>query len=199
VVRKLVVVGTLAAASAVAVAGCGGSGAPSEPTQATTPPERNDRVGRIPAGWTRLVNRRAGFSVGIPPGWKARGARGATLVRSGDRLLAVSITADRSPDGRDLRPTNYVQRLVDALPGYRRLKVGRPVPVRRARYPGASLTATGTFRRTRVRQTIRAVALRRRGQVTYALLFFRTARSRGALYRPAINGMIRTFRGRAPG
>ena len=177
--------------------GCGGSDAP-KPPEPPRQAETDDRPARLPDGWTRLVNRHAGFSVGIPPGWKARGARGATLVRSGDRLLAVSITADRSSDGRGLRPANYAERLVMALPGYRKRKVGRPVPVRGARYPGASVAATGTFRRTRVRQAMRAVALQRRGRVTYALVFFRTARSPAALYRPAITGMIRTFRARAP-
>jgi hypothetical protein len=197
-VRRLVVVGTCVAAGAGAGAGCGGSDTP-KPPEPPTPPETNDRPARLPEGWTRLVNRHAGFSVGIPPGWKARGARGATLVRSGDRLLAVSITADRSSEGRDLSPANYSERLAKALRGYRKLRVGRPVPVVKAHYPGASITATGTFQRTRVRQVIRAVALQRRGQVTYALVFFRTARSPAALYRPAITGMIWTFRARAPG
>jgi hypothetical protein len=196
-VRRLVVVGTCVAAGASAGVGCGGSDTP-KPAEPPRRAETDDRPARLPTGWTRLVNRHAGFSVGIPPGWKARGARGATLVRSGDRLLAVSITADRSSDGRDLRPANYAERLVMALPGYRKRKVGRPVSVREAHYPGASVAASGTFRRTRVRQAIRAVALQRRGRVTYALVFFRTARSPAALYRPAITGMIRTFRARAP-
>jgi hypothetical protein len=197
-VRRLVVMGTCVATSAGVAAGCGDSDTP-RPPEPPRKPESNDRPARLPHGWKRLVNRHAGFSVGIPPGWKARGARGATLVRSGDHLLAVSIAADRSSEGRDLRPTNYAERLAEALPGYRKLKVGRPVPVPRAHYPGASVTATGTFARTRVRQAIRAVALQRRGQVTYGLVFFRTARSPAALYRPAITGMIRTFRARAPG
>ncbi len=196
-VRRLVVVGACVAAGAGAGVGCGGSDTP-KPAEPPQRPETDDRPARLPTGWTRLVNRHAGFSVGIPPGWKARGAQGATLVRSGDRLLAVSITADRSSDGQDLRPANYAERLVIALPGYRKRKVGRPVSVRGAHYPGASVAASGTFRRTRVRQAMRAVALQRRGRVTYALVFFRTARSPAALYRPAITGMIRTFRARAP-
>jgi hypothetical protein len=179
-----------------AFVGCGGSDSPSEPAG---PPERDDPAARLPSGWQRVVNRRAGFTVGIPPGWTARGARGATLVRSGDRLLAVSISADRSPEGQDLRPTAYVERLVKALPGYRRLRPGRPRPVSVAHYPGAFVFATGTFARTRVAQAIQAVALQRRGQVTYTLLFFRTARAPGALYRPAVAGMLRTFRARAAG
>jgi hypothetical protein len=180
-----------------AFAGCGDSDEPLPP-QEPTQPEKTDKPARLPEGWHRLVNRRAGFSVGLPPGWKARGARGATLVRSGDKLMAVSITADRSPDGRVLKPTAYAERLAQALPGYTKLKTGRPVPVTRAHYPGGSVTATGTFRRTHVRQAIRVVALQRRGQVTYALVFFRTEKSPAALYRPATAGMIRSFRGRAP-
>jgi hypothetical protein len=165
---------------------------------ATAPAERADRRGALPAGWARVVNRRAGFSLGIPPGWTARGARGSTLVRSGDRLLAVSITADRSPEGRELPPASYVRRLARGLDGYRRLEVDRPRALRGARYPGATVTATGTFARTKVRQALQVSALRRRGQVTYSLVFFRTARAPAAVYRAAIRGMLRTFRAGPP-
>jgi hypothetical protein len=145
-----------------------------------------------------VVNPRAGFTLGLPPGWTAQGARGATLVRSGDRLLAVSIGADRSPDGRNLPPATYARRTATQLPGYRGLRVGRPRALRGARYPGAEVSATGTFARTRVRQAIRVVAMRRNRQVTYSLLVFRTARAPESLYRAAIAGMIRTFRARPP-
>jgi hypothetical protein len=194
---RLAAAAGLAGICATGATGCGDSDKPLPPVEPTQP-EKTDRPARLPEGWKRLVNRRAGFSVGIPPGWKGRGARGATLVRSGDKLMAVSITADRSPDGRVLKPTAYAEHLIQALPGYTTLKVGRPVPQRGAHYPGGSVIATGAFRRTRVRQAIRVVALQRRGQVTYALVFFRTAKSPAALYRPAVTGMIRTFRARAP-
>jgi hypothetical protein len=194
--RRCLIAGACLAVAALS--GCGGSDKPLPPVEPTQP-EKTDRPAKLPEGWKRLVNRKAGFSVGLPPGWNARGARGATLVRSGDRLMAVSITADRSPDGKDLKPTAYVERLVGALPGYRKLKVGKPRPVPGAHYPGAQVAATGVFRRTHVRQAIQGVALQRRGRVTYALIFFRTARSPAALYRPAVAGMIRTFRARAPG
>jgi hypothetical protein len=190
---RLVVAGLLAAAVATAAAGgCGNDD--DGPRQVTQPEERADARGPLPKGWKRVVNRRAGFSVGIPPGWKARGARGATLVRSGDRLLAVSIVADRSPEGQTLPPVAYARRTARSLAGYRGLRTGPATRVRGARYPGGTATARGTFVRTRVRQVIRVVALQRRGQVTYTLLFFRAARSPGALYRPAIEGMLRTFR-----
>jgi hypothetical protein len=189
-----VAVGLAGAACAAVLGACGGSGEPA-PTVAQ---ERADRSAALPAGWQRVVNSRAGFTLGIPPGWTAQGAQGATLVRSGDRLLAVSIGADRSPDGRDLPPASYARRTATQLPGYRGLQVGRPRALRGARYPGAEVSATGTFARTRVRQAIRVVALRHGRQVTYSLLVFRTASAPASLYRAAIAGMIRTFRARPP-
>jgi hypothetical protein len=197
VARRLVLVGLLATVAAVGAAGCG-DGDGDEPRQATGPEERADPRGPLPKGWKRVVNRRAGFSVGIPPGWKARRVRGSTLVRSGDRLLAVSIAADRSPEGKTLPPKAYARRTARSLAGYRDLRVGVAARVRGARYPTGTVTAQGRYIRTRVRQAIRVVALQRRGQVTFALVFFRTARSPGALYRPAIEGMVRTFRAQPP-
>lgn len=192
--RRTVAIG-LGVACAAGLGACGDESPPAPPA----PEERADRRGPLPAGWTRVVNRDAGFSLGIPPGWTARGGRGATLVRSGDRLLAVSITADRSPEGRDLPPEVYARRTVRGLDGYRDLRIGRPRPLRLGRYPGGVVDATGTFARTRVRQAIRAIALRRRGQVTFALLFFRTARAPARVYAPALAGMVRTFRAGPPG
>jgi hypothetical protein len=180
------------------VAAAGGCGDDDPAPVSTTPQERADRRAPLPRGWDRVVNRRAGFSLGIPPGWRARGARGATLVRSGDGLLAVSIAADRSTDGRDLPPDVYVRRTANALEGYRALRVGRPRPLRGARYPGATVTASGVFARTNLRQAIQVSALRRRGQVTYTLISFRTDRAPAARYRAAIRGMLRTFRAAPP-
>ncbi|MDX6650405.1 MAG: hypothetical protein QOJ97_2356 [Solirubrobacteraceae bacterium] len=187
-------VGLAGAACAAGLGACGGS----EEPQRTVAQERADRRAPLPPGWRLVVNPRAGFTVGIPPGWTAQGARGATLVRSGDRLLAISIGADRSPDGRNLPPASYARRTATQLPGYRRLRVGRPRALRGARYPGAEVSATGTFARTRVRQAIQVLALRRDRQVTYSLLVFRTASAPASLYRAAIAGMIRTFRARPP-
>ena len=185
----------LAAGCAGALGACGDDD-PAPPPAAVK--ERADKRGRLPAGWKRVVNRPAGFSLGIPPGWTARGARGATLVRAGDRVLAASIAADRSADGRDLPPAVYARRTARGLAGYRKLKLGRPRPVRGTRYRGATVTATGTFARTRVRQAIQVTALRRRGAVTYSLIFFRTRRAPASVYQGAIRGMLRTFRAAPP-
>ncbi len=75
---------------------------------------------------------------------------------------------------------------------------GPPVPVLRAHYPAASVSARGVFRRTHAPGR-RAVVLQRRDQATYALVFFRKATAPGALYAPAEAGMVQTFRARKPG
>nr|MDQ6915975.1 hypothetical protein [Actinomycetota bacterium] len=67
---------------------------------ATAPQERADRRPALPPAWQRVVNPRGGFSVGVPPGWTVRGGPGATVVRSADRALAVSIAADRGDQGQ---------------------------------------------------------------------------------------------------
>ena len=183
------------------VACAAGAGACGDDDSGPAPPtvdERTDRPARLPAGWRRVVNSLSGFTLGIPPGWSARGAQGTTLVRSGDRVLAVSITADYSAEGRELPADAYARRTARSLAGYRGLRLGGARPLRGAHYPGATVTGRGTFSRTGVRQAIRVTVLRRRGQVSYSLIFFRTARVPGAAYRAAMAGMVRTFRARAP-
>jgi len=185
----------LAAIAVVGLAGCGGS---SQTRHATAPPETSDRRPPLPPGWRRVVNPQAGFSLGIPPGWTARGGHGSTLVRSRDRALAVSIAADRSPEGQTLTPARYAVRTMRALRGYRGLRVGGAHRVRGAHYPAAAAAGRGTFRRTHVRQAIRVIALQRPRRVTFTLLVFRNTGVPGGVYDAAVDEMVRTFRGQPP-
>jgi hypothetical protein len=119
-------------------------------------------------------------------------------VRSADRALALSIAADYSQQGGALSPERYARRTLAALPGYRRLRVGRARALRGTRYPGVEVPASGTYRPTGVRQDIRAIALQRRGVVTFSLLVFRNTRVPGAAYRAAVDEMVRTLRSQPP-
>ena len=191
--RAVVVVIGLAALSA----GCGGSGGGK--TAATAPPRSAsaDRRAALPRGWRRVVNPGSGFNLGIPPGWTAHGVRGATLVRSRDRGLAVSIAADYGQQGQALAPARYAAatlRALRALRGYRRLRLGSARPVRGTRFAAAAVTATGVYAPTGVRQAIRAIALQRPGVVTFSLLVFRNVRVAERVYRRALDEMARTFR-----
>jgi len=187
--RRLLVCLLLSAAPA----GCGGSSSSggSSPKEITDPP-----AAALP-GWTRLINDTAGFSLSLPPGWTTRrSGEGSTLIQSTDRALALAVSADRSNDGSDDPPTTYLPRTVPHLAGYRNLRSGRAVPVAGLRYPAASLAATGTFARTRVRQAITLYALHRPGIVTYTLAVFRSAAIPASRYAPYLQAILRSFRGR---
>jgi hypothetical protein len=179
------------------VAGCGSS-TPARPGPAGGPGETADKRPPLPPGWRRVVDRRAGFSLGIPPGWTAHGVRGATVVRSADRALAVSIAADRGGQGRTLRPRLYARRTLSALRGYGRLRIGHPRRVHGAHYPAAAVPAQGRYRRTGVRQAITAISLQRPRRVTFSLLVFRNASVAPGVYDAAVAEMVHTLRGQPP-
>ena len=185
----------LVPACAALVGGCEDG---DSPQQTPRPAEPADRRPALPPGWRRVINQRAGFSVGLPPGWTERGAQRTTLVRSGDRAVAAGIAADRSGDGRFLSLETYAERTVKRLPGYRDLRPGRVQRLRQTRYPTVTITATGTFRRTGVRQVVLLAAIRRPRTATFTLTFFRSTGSPSLLYAAAIEAMIRSFRAQAP-
>jgi hypothetical protein len=178
------------------MAACGDDGGDEPAREAQPPRERADREPALPGGWRRVVNQGAGFSLGIPPGWTARGAQGATVVRSRDGGLAISVVADRGQDARGTSAADYLQRTLMRLPGYSGLRVNSARPLRQARYPGAVASGTGTFTRTRVRQAISGYALQRPGQVTYTLLVFRSARAPANRYGGLLDQMLRSFTAR---
>lgn len=178
------------------LAGCGGGGqgaAPPDP-----PAEHADARPKLPAAWKRLVNQEAGFSLGLPPGWTGRGARGTTLVRSADRALAIAITADRSDDGQTAPLPLYARHTLLALPGYSGLHVGAVRSQAGTKYPAVTVRATGRYTATKVRQAIQLIALRRDHAVTFTMAVFRNASAPERTYAPALRIMLRTFRGQPP-
>jgi hypothetical protein len=145
-----------------------------------------------------VVNRRAGFNLGIPPGWRARGGPGSTIIRSRDRALAVSVTADRSAQGRRLNVASYARRTILDLPGYRDLKTGKVTRVVDTRYPAAAVKAAGVFQRTSLRQAIILFALQKRRTVTFTVIVFRSARVPRGRYAAVVSTLVRTLRAQAP-
>ena len=181
-----------ALACAALAAGCGNDSVQTA-SAPKAPAETRDTPPKLPSGWRRVVNLRAGFSVGIPPGWTARGAAGSTLVRSSDRALALTITADRSDDGRESDPKQYAARLVPQFPRYRKLQTGLAKPVKRTRYPTASVTASGVYSPTGVRQAIVVFAISRPHRVMYTISVFRAASTRAARYDKLLETLVRSF------
>ena len=175
-------------------AGCGDQASP----KTSTTRERSDAKAKLPDDWRRVVNKRAGFNLGIPPGWKARGGPGSTIVRSRDRSLAVSITADRSAQGRDLKVTTYARRAIGGLRGYRDLEVGDVTRVVDTRYPAAAVKAEGVFERTSLKQALILFALQKRRTGTFTVLVIRSARVPRDRYAAVISAMVRTLRAQPP-
>ena len=195
----------LLAAAAALVAGCGGSSSPrrttatagattTTTTKAQPAPQRHERPVRLPHGWKRVVDRRDGFSFGVPPGWRAHRAPAAELVRSADGALAVSVAYDRGPEGRSVKARAYAKRAARSLQGYRNLHVGPAHRVAHERHPTATVTARGVFLKTHVRQAIFVVAVQRPGRGTFAVLAFRSARTRANRYAPELAELVRSLR-----
>ena len=186
----------LAAAAALTVTGCGEE---DEFTGAPDPAsERSDKPAKPPAGWRTFANRRAGFTLSIPPGWPAQTRKSATLIRSGDHLLAVTVAADRSEAGRTTRPRPYARRTFRALPDFRKL---RATPARRERgnpYPNARVDGTGTLKRRHQRQRITVAAYRRPGHVTYTVVAFAARVGGVPAYGGALRQVLASLRARRP-
>jgi hypothetical protein len=184
--------GTLAAASVVALGGC----VVDEKDEPPPPVETTERLPKLPRDWTREVSRGAGFAIGVPPRWTADERRRSALFRSPDRLVAVSVSADRTPDGLAVPLDEYAPRVADALDGFRNLKVGKPRPFR-AHYEAVAVPASGKAKGG-VPQRLLVVVERRGGLVTYTLLVARNATVSGGAHRDEIRRMVRSLRGRQP-
>jgi hypothetical protein len=153
-----------------AAAGCGEedefTGSPNPAKERTDPPAKP------PPGWRTFKNPRAGFTLSIPPGWPARARGSATLIRSDDRLVAVTVAADRSEAARTAPPRRYAQRTFRALPGFRNLKLDTLHKVGGSPYASAQVDGAGTLRKRRQRQRITVAAFQRPRRVTYTVVAF---------------------------
>jgi hypothetical protein len=165
------------------------------------PPERAretiDKLPRLSAGWHKYTSHEAGFAIGRPPGWAVERQDSATLLRSPDQLVAVSISADRTSEALEFPLDEYAAQAAEALPGLRDLTVGR---ARRfdAHYPARAVEATGKTKQG-VRQRLLFVVMRREGFAAYAVLIARNAEKDSGYYAQEARRMVRTVRGRPVG
>ena len=160
--------------------------------------ERSDPPAKPPPGWRTFSNRRAGFTVSVPPGWPARARRSATLIRSSDRLLAVTVAADRSESARTTPPREYARRTFRALPGFRNLQAGAPRKVRRSPYPSARVSGMGTLTDRRQRQRITVAAFSRPRRVTFTVVAFSARVGRTPAYAEELELLLASLRARRP-
>jgi hypothetical protein len=187
--------------AAALIAGLTGIGCGDEDEFAGSPDpatERSDPPAKPPPGWRTFANRRAGFTVSVPPGWPARARRSATLIRSSDRLVAVTVAADRSEPGRTTRPRPYARRAFRAIPGFRKLKPGAAHRVARSPYPSARVDGTGTLEDRRQRQRITVAAFRRPRRVTYTVIAFSAPVGSAPAHGGELRLLLASLRARRP-
>jgi hypothetical protein len=178
-----------AVALTFAAGGCGDEESPPRPV------ETSDPLPKLPRDWKREVNRRAGFAIGVPPGWSARDRRRSSLFRSPDLLVAVSVSADRSQEGLAVPLEEFANRVADALRGFKRLRTGRPRPFR-ARYEAVAVPGSGQSAKGGVPQNLLVVVERDEGVATYTALVARNAKPGARSHRDEVSRMVRSLRSR---
>ncbi|MGI8945061.1 MAG: hypothetical protein ACR2GL_02330 [Thermoleophilaceae bacterium] len=189
----------VAAFAALALLPAGCAGGDDQPREAAPPArERTDPPTTPPRGWRTVRNTVAGFTVAVPGSWTSRTKAGRTIIRSDDRLVAVSISADRTQPGRELTPRRYARRTVRELPRFAGRIDGRVTRVPGSSYDSALLTALGTVAPNSLSQKITVAVFQRPGRVTYGALLFRNAGVKPAFNERRLDALLRSFRAQAP-
>lgn len=180
------------AALGVLFTGCGGDEG-SATTATTGPTETADRA-KLPSGWVRHTNFDAGISLGIPPLWSARKDGSATTVRSPRKLLAITVTADRTSSATEIELDEFISAVAGALTGYEDLSTGEPEPFGH-RYPALAIEGDGKAADGPA-QDLLLVVLSREGLVKVtALTSWNRAKTRPREIRDA-RRILRTIRTR---
>ncbi len=169
--------GALTVLACLALAGCGGEKNAQQAGPATTSPkvEKPESVGGLAAGWTIERNREQGFSIGVPPGWRSgreclKGggeAPSVTILCSPDKLVTLSVSADRTNEAVEVGAAEFAARTLTGLAdSYDGLEPGKVKPFK-GHYDGATVSGEGRAVATRVNQEVTVVVLRRDGVANF--------------------------------
>lgn len=193
--------GLLAALVAAAfLGGCGGGDAEEapEPQPEPRPPETIDQAVKPPTDWKAYVNRAGGFTLALPPGWKAKTSDTSTVIRSFDRLASIEISADRTDEAVAYDRDEFAERALAAIPGFEKpLEPSEPRPYNH-HYPATSSRADGTNAKTGVKQIIELIFIQRPELAAYTAVIAAADSPKAAEARKLAARVIRTLRGRPP-
>jgi hypothetical protein len=180
------------------IGGCGDDGAGSEGSDAVV--ETVDPLPKLPPRWKPHVNRDGGFALGVPPGWTAHSRGPRTELRSPDRLVAVSIAADRTADAVEIPLRELARRTIRTkIPGLRRVEPRPPRPDRH-RYRAVSLEAKAiAAEEPPVRERLELVVIRRERLANYTALIAEPLDGMTAPRSREAERALRTLRGRPIG
>ena len=176
-------------AIALALGSCGG-----DENRARAPADASDPPVRPPPGWRTVTNATAAFTVAAPRSWKATARRGNTQIRSDDRLVSVTFSADRSQQGRRLAAARYARDTIQGLPGFDGTVRRRTRPVRGSPYTSARVEGDGVVRTGFRPLRITVAVFKPRGRTTYTAVVFRNAAVRSRFHDRRIDRMLRSFR-----
>ncbi len=187
----------------LALCGCGGDEpSPTTTTTTTRPPqpapkETRDPLPNRPHEWERYVNERGGFAVLLPRGWKPRTRGSASLIRSFDRLVAISIAPDRSDAALATPIADYATRTAEALRGFRRPPRIQGTKPFRHRYDGVEAYGTASAKGG-VDQRISVIVLRRPRLATFTAVLAANAKHAARDSERVARRVIATLRSRPP-
>ena len=186
----------LGLATTVLAAGCGDdqpSGSGSDPAE-----ESSETPAKPPSGWRTVRNERAGFTVSAPHTWSASTKGPATLIRSDDELVSITVAADRTAGARGRNPGAFARATIENLPGFRGRVPERTRPVGGSPYKTARVDARGRVETSKLPQRITAAVYQRPGLVTFAVLVFRNAKVKPRFNDPVVERLLHSFRAQAP-
>ena len=221
--RVRILIALLAVLAIAALAGCGsdeestgatGGGGTAAQGESTGADEGSSATGsddpaQLPKGWKTSVNKAAGFSIGLPPGWRSTPTEGGqgSIVVSPDDLITLTITADRTSGALALPLEEFASPTAEALGSdvvgkdrFEDLVVSKAAPFNIGHgYEAAGVRATGTSARTGVKELIFVVVVRRPDDAAYVVISRENAKRQSQVAtRDDVKSIIRSLRGRRP-
>jgi hypothetical protein len=186
--------------AAIAAPGCGSdsSDEPRPPPPKHHHAEDADPLPKLRPGWKPYLNRAGGFAVGLPPGWKASRKGTGSLIRSFDRLVAVSISPDRTPEAQELRLDSFATRALLALPGVTaETQPSDPKPYDH-HYDAVQSKYEAKDQKSGVKQRNSLIVIRRDHLVTFTVLIAASADPQARPAEELVRKVVATLRSQPP-
>ncbi len=183
---------------ALALTACGSDDEPVAP-DVERKPETVEELPKLPRGYEPYFSRVNGLALGRPPGWKATDEGVATLLTAPDKLVVMSLSADRSDEALAGDPRTLAVRTFSALEGYEgELDPSEPKPFKH-RYDGAQVEGEGVAASSGVPQRLRLVVLEREGATVVTAVIAENAREKAPAEVKQALDSLRTLRTRPVG
>jgi hypothetical protein len=186
--------------AAIAAPGCGSdsSDEPRPPPPKHHHAEDADPLPKLRPGWKPYLSRAGGFAVGLPPGWKASRKGTGSLIRSFDRLVAVSISPDRTPEAQELGLDSFATRALLALPGVTaETQPSDPKPYDH-HYDAVQSKYEAKDQKSGVKQRNSLIVIRRDHLVTFTVLIAASADPQARLAEELVRKVVATLRSQPP-